>query len=78
MYKFVWKSRLPILIGAFGGTLAGKDFFYAAIYIVAFGLFLAWLDVIITKAYPNISEKTGCGMVGISVLTMIIIFVLYY
>ena len=78
MYKHVWNARLPILIGAFAGTLAGKDFLYAAIYIVAFGLFLAWLDVIITKAYPNISEKTGCGMVGISVLTMIIIFVLYY
>ena len=78
MYKFVWKSRLPILIGAFGGTLAGKDFFYAAIYIVAFGLFLGLLDVIITKSYSDISEKTGCGMVGISVLTMIVIFVLYY
>ncbi len=78
MYKHVWNARLPILIGAFGGTLAGKDFFYAAFYIVTFGFFIFLLDLIIAKSYPDISEKAGCGIVGISVLSMIIIFQLIY
>jgi len=78
MYKHVWNSRLPILVGAFGGTLVGKDFSFAAFYIVAFGLFLGVLDIIITKSYPDISEKTGCGIIGILVLSMIIIFQIYY
>lgn len=78
MYKHVWNARLPILIGAFGGTLVGKDFFYGSFYIVAFGFFLFLLDLIITKSYPDITEKTGCGIVGISVLSMIIIFQFYY
>ena len=78
MYKHVWNSRLPILVGAFAGTLAGKDFLYAAFYIVAFGLFVFLLDLIIAKLYPDITEKSGCGIVGISVLSMIIIFQLIY
>ena len=78
MYKHVWNSRLQILVGAFAGTLAGKDFFYAAFYIVAFGLVVGLLDVIFTKSYPDISEKTGCGIIGILVLSMVIIFQFYY
>ena len=78
MYKHVWNARLPILIGAFAGTLAGKDFLYAAFYIVAFGFFVYLLDLIITKSYPDRTEKTGCGIVGISVMSMIIIFQLIY
>ncbi len=78
MNKHIWNARLPILIGAFAGTLAGKDFLYAAFYIVAFGLFVFLLDLIIAKLYPDITEKTGCAIVGISVLSMIIIFQLIY
>ena len=73
--KFVWKSRLAILIGAFCGSIAGLNLsYYGAIYIIAFGVSLGLVDTYIKKSFPEINEQKGCAMIFIFIILMIILW----
>jgi hypothetical protein len=77
--KLIWKSRLPILVGAFSGNLVGMDLSAIIIfYIIAFAVFVGLLDVIRQKIYPTINESLGCGIIFFIIVSMIIIRQLYW
>ena len=58
--KFIWKSRLAILIGAFCGSIAGLNLsYYGAIYIIAFGVSLRFVRIVEpVVVIPDIDSKT--------------------
>ena len=73
--KFVWKSRLALLIGAFCGSIAGLDLsYYGVIYIIAFGVSLGLVDTFIKKSFPEVNEQKGCAIIFILIMLMIILW----
>lgn len=77
--KIVWESRLPILIGAFAGNLAGTDLSDNYVfYIISFAVFIGLMDVIRQKLYPTMSESLGSGIIFFTIVSMIIIRQLYW
>ena len=77
--KIVWKSRLPLLIGAFAGNLTGTDLSDKYVfYIISFAVFIGLMDVIRQKLYPTMNESLGCGIIFFTIVSMIIIRQLYW
>ena len=77
--KIVWKSRLPILIGAFAGNLTGTDLSDNYVfYIISFAVFIGLMDVIRQKLYPTMSKSLGSGIIFFTIVSMIIIRQLYW
>ena len=77
--KIVWKSRLPLLIGAFAGNLTGTDLpDNYVFYIISFAVFIGLMDVIRQKLYPTMNESLGCGIIFFTIVSMIIIRQLYW
>ncbi|GIR08720.1 MAG: hypothetical protein CM15mP19_05160 [Gammaproteobacteria bacterium] len=80
--KFVWKSRLALLIGAlililfFAALLQAWIYriHYGAIYIIAFGVSLGLVDTFIKKSFPEVNEQKGCAIIFILIMLMIILW----
>ena len=78
--KFVWKGRIPLLVGGLAGNFPGTGLpdHFIILGIIGCGVFVGLLEVTKQKFYPTMNEESGCGIIFLLIAISIIIRQLFW